>query len=127
VVDVLEQGVYPMIGGEQVLGLHQRGEAGAVAVDDDPRIGDLMRRVHPAGEHAQDGRDDAVPARHERWLRAPSGGGRAEVKFGVGGEGGGEQLLVLHVLAEPEAVQRVDDLGAVPHLLCGCLGVAAGG
>ena len=39
VVPVLQRRVPGRIGDQQMLGLHQCGEAGAVAVDRDPRIG----------------------------------------------------------------------------------------
>ncbi len=99
--------------GEQVLGLDQRGEAGGVPVDADARVGDLVGGVHPAGEHGQDGVDDGVPAGHQGRFGAPAGGGRAEVQLRVGGEGRGEELAVLQVLAEGEPVEGVGDLGAV--------------
>ncbi|GAA3081510.1 hypothetical protein GCM10020000_79270 [Streptomyces olivoverticillatus] len=127
VVGVLQQRVRGAVGDEQVLGLHQGGEPGGVAVDDDPRVRDLVGGVHPAGEHGQDGGDDGVAPDHQRRLGPPPRSGRAKVQLGVGGEGRGEQLLVLEVLAQAEAVERIGDFRTVTEFRDGRGRVVGGG
>jgi len=112
---VLEQPVPVRLCPEDVLGFDQRPQVRVVAVEDDPRVGDGVRR----GQRLQGGQNpgDRLPAVHDRGGGAEPARGLGEVEDGVGGEGGQEQLSVPQVLAGAEAIERVDDLLRVAQVL----------